>query len=141
MDVEAKLKIRYLYKMVLYLIKVTPMIISLGYLLNTILSYFDIDLPILSYLVGVSLITIIFLYLTSVAFRFCRYHRMFIHYITLNWILDIIDYNIGIKLTNRNLLLLYFIITGIFLFIILYLYKHDRLNKKTICKNTQGLCR
>jgi len=141
MAAEAKSKSRCLYKIVLYLIKVTPMIISFGYLLNTVLSYFCIDLPIISYFVGVSLITIVFLYLTSIAFRFCSYHRMFIHYITLNWIFDSIDYNIGIPLSNRDLLLLYFIITGIFLFIILYLYRHDRLNKKTICKDTERLCR
>lgn len=133
---EEKLKNRYLYKIVLYLIKITPMVISLGYLLNTILSYLYIDLPILSYLTGVSLITIVFLYLTSITFQFCIYHRMFIHYISLNWMLDIIDYNIGIPLNNRDIFLLYIIITGLFLFLIIYLYKNDRCSKKAFCKDS-----
>ena len=118
--VENSLRSKYLYKIVLYLIKVTPIVISVAYLLNTILSYFYIDLPIISYLTGVSLVTILFLYATSVTFRFCFYHRIFIHYISLNWILDAIDYNIGIQISNRSLFLVYIIITGIFLLIILY---------------------
>ena len=40
---------KLLYKIELYLIKIIPIIIAFIYLLNTILSYFYIDLPILSY--------------------------------------------------------------------------------------------
>ena len=35
----------------------------------------------LSYVGGISVISLIFLYLTSYMFRFCKYHRMFLHYI------------------------------------------------------------
>ena len=121
MDVEEKLKSKYLYKLELFLIKIIPMIISGLYVLNTAFSYFHIDLPVFSYIGGTSLLSIIFLYLSSYVFRFCAWHRMFIHYITLNWVLDIIDYNIGIPISDRGLFLLYMIITGLFLFIILYL--------------------
>ena len=111
---------KYLYKIVLYLIKVIPIITSLGFLINTILSYFCVDLEIFAHLCGVSIFTIIFFYLTSIAFHFCRYHRMFIHYITLTWLLRLYDYYIGIPSDNLHLLLFYLAITGIFLFIILY---------------------
>lgn len=132
---ENSLRSKYLYKVVLYLIKVTPIVISVAYLLNTILSYFYMDLPIISYLTGVSLVTILFLYATSITFRFCFYHRIFIHYISLNWILDVIDYNIGILISNRSLFLVYIIITGIFLLIILYEHCRKR-NIKIIKRNS-----
>lgn len=120
--VEEKLKSKYLYKIELYSIKTIPVILAALCLLNTILSYFYIDVPLLSYIGGNSLFTLAFLYLSSVVFRFCAYHRMFIHYIALNWVLNIIDYYIGIPLSNKDLFLMYIVITGIFMFIILYLH-------------------
>lgn len=127
MAVEESLN-KSLYKIELYLVKVIPMILSGIALLNTILSYLYIDVPLLSYLGGVSVLTIIFLYVSSYVFRFCLYHRMFIHYITVNWVLNIIDMYIGIPLSNRDLFLVYMTITGVMLFIVLYLkfkiYKH-----------------
>lgn len=119
MAVEENLS-KSLYKIVLFLVKIIPMILSGIYLLNTILSYFYIDLPVFSYIGGTSLFMLLFMYASSIAFHFCFYHRMFLHYISLNWILNIIDYYVGIPLSNRSLFLLYMIITGIFLFIILY---------------------
>ena len=107
-------------------IKVIPMLLALVALTNTILSYFDIDAPILSYLGGVSILPLIFLYLSSYSFSFCEYHRMFLHYVTLNWILNIIDYYWGIPVSNKNLFLIYMIIAGIFMFVILYLYLKSR---------------
>ena len=120
MAVEESLN-KSLYKIELYLVKVIPMILSGIALLNTILSYLYIDVPLLSYLGGVSVLTIIFLYVSSYVFRFCLYHRMFIHYITVNWVLNIIDMYIGIPLSNRDLFLVYMTITGVMLFVVLYL--------------------
>lgn len=120
MTVEEKSISKILYKAVLYLIKVIPMLYAFLSLLNTILSYFDIDVPLLSYIGSVSLLTLLLMYLTSYAFRFCIYHRMFIHYTLVNWVLNIIDYYIGIPVSDRSLFILYISITGLFLFAILY---------------------
>lgn len=108
------------------------MVMAFICILNTILSYFDIDLPILSYLSSNSILTIIFFYISSYVFRFCEYHRMFIHYNTIMWILNIYDMYIGVPLDDRGLLSIYLIVTGIFLFIILYLYvkSHKRTTSK-----------
>lgn len=45
------------------------MILALTALVNAVLSYFGIDLYILSYIGGVSIFTIIFLYLSSYVFK------------------------------------------------------------------------
>ena len=121
-----------LYKIQLYLIKVIPMVMAFISLVNTVFSYYDIDLPILSYIGGYSILTIVFLYLASYIFKFCEYHRMFIHYIVVNWALNIYDAYIGIPLNDRGLLITYLTVTGIFLFIILYLYvkSHKRTTSK-----------
>lgn len=114
------------YKIVLYSVKVVPMLIAGIYLLNTVLSYFDIDCDWLSYFV--QLLFILGLYMLSIAFRFCRWHRMFIHYILVITIINIIDYKFGIMLSDRNLFLMYGIITGLFLFLALYF-------RFKVCKN------
>lgn len=134
MAVEANLN-KALYKIQLYLIKVIPMVMAFISLVNTVFSYYDIDLSILSYIGGYSILTIVFLYLASYVFKFCEYHRMFIHYIVVNWTLNIYDAYIGIPLNDRGLLITYLTVTGIFLFIILYLYVKS--HKRTTSKDSR----
>lgn len=127
MDVEEKLRSKRLYKIELLMLKLIPMILAFTALLNSILSYFDIDLYILSYIGGISIFTMVFLYLSSYVFKFCEYHRMFLHYVVITWIINIIDYYIGIPITDLEYLCLQMIVAGISLFIILYLYvKHNK---------------
>lgn len=127
MAVEASYLNKTLYKIQLYLLKVIPMVMAFICILNSVLSYFDIDLPILSYIVGNSFLTIIYFYITSYVFKFCFYHRMFMHYTTLTWIINIVDLYIGIPIGDLPYLLLQLIVAGISLFIILYLYvKSDK---------------
>jgi hypothetical protein len=104
------------------------MVIAILYLLNTILSYIGIDTVILSLLGGMSILPLIFLYLTSYVFKFCAYHRMFLHYIVVCDIINYIDYYYGIPLSDRSLFALNIIIAGVFLFVILYL-------KFKVCKH------
>ena len=122
MAVEASLRSKALYKIQLYLLKVIPMVMAFICLLNSTLSYFDIDLPILSYIVGNSILTIVYFYITSYVFRFCSYHRMFMHYTTVTWIINIADLYVGIPIGDLPYLLIQLIIAGICLFLILYLY-------------------
>lgn len=117
---------KLLYKIELYLIKVIPMIYASLSLLNTTLSYFYINVEILSYIGSVSLVTLVLLYLTSYVFKFCEYHRMFIHYTTVTWILNIIDLYIGIPISDIGYLGIQLIIAGVSLFIILYLYTRKK---------------
>ena len=121
-----------LYKIQLYLLKVIPMVMAFICLLNTTLSYFDIDLQVLSYISSNSILTIIFFYISSYVFKFCEYHRMFIHYSTLMWILNVYDMYIGVPISDRSIFSIYLIITGIFIFIILYLYvkSHRKITKR-----------
>lgn len=81
MVAEARLKSKNPYKVELYLLKIMPMVIALAYLVNTVSSYFGVDIPILASIAGMSLIPLIFMYISSYVFKFCEYHRMFLHYI------------------------------------------------------------
>lgn len=119
-----------LHKVTIGVLKVIPMLLALVSLTNLILSYCGIDLAILSYIGCTSLLPLIFLYLSSYCFGFCSYHRMFLHYVVVNDILSAYDYNVGIPISDVSLFIVHLIITGIALFLILYLHQHDKCNKR-----------
>lgn len=117
-----------LYKLEIFTIKTIPIVLALICFLNTLLCYLGIDLIILTYIGGVSFITLGFLYLSSFVFRFCNYHRMFLHYITIVNIISYIDMEYGIPLSNFWLHILYTSIFLIFTFIFLYLKLNEQTN-------------
>ena len=123
MGVEGNsLRNRDLYKIELNLLKVMPMLLAAIYLVNTVLSYYDIVVLALSYIGGLSFIPLVFMYISSYVFRFCSYHRMFLHYIVINDLINLIDYHYTLPISDWELLILHMSIAGVSLFIILYLY-------------------
>ena len=98
------------------------MLISFIYALNTFAAFVGIDIPAANNIAGMSLLTWIFVYIATIVFKFCIYHRMFLYYSLIVDIINIIDYYIGIPISDFQLLMLHSIITGISLFIILFLY-------------------
>lgn len=128
MGVEGNsLRNKDLYKIELYLLKVMPMLLAAIYLVNTVLSYYDIIVPALSYIGGLSFIPLVFMYVSSYVLRFCSYHRMFLHYVIVNDLINLTDYYYTLPISDWELLILHMSIAGIALFIILYLfYKHDK---------------
>lgn len=133
MGVEGNsLRNKDLYKIELYLLKVMPMLLATIYLVNTVLSYYDIIIPVLSYIGGLSFIPLVFMYISSYVFRFCSYHRMFLHYIVINDLINLTDYYYTLPISDWGLFILHMSIAGVSLFIILYLYvkSHSKNVKK-----------
>lgn len=112
-----------MYKLELLCVKYVPIIIAAIVLLNAILARFDLYIDELNYIAGTSFLTLIPMYMSSIVYKFCKYHRMFIHYILTHKIVATIDMYIGIPLDDGMLLLLYLIIAGIFAFLALYLHQ------------------
>lgn len=132
---------KYIYKIELYLLKIIPMLLALCSFLNTILFYFGINLTILTYLGGVSFLTLGFLYISSYAFQFCSYHRMFLHYILIVNIISYIDMEFNIPISDFNLLILYSAIAFISMVIILIKFKNEKHNIKMDKQDTERNCR
>lgn len=135
MDAEESLS-RVLYKAVIVAIKIIPILIATLFLIRSILSCIDVDVTWLSYLCGMSLIPLLFMYLVSYAFKFCTYHRMFLHYIVVNDAINYIDYYIGIPLQYHELLRLHIIIAGIFLLLVIYYHQKWKKEQKNILLNS-----
>ena len=121
------------YKLFIVVLKYIPLLIALCYILNTVMALFSIYIEPLSNIAGMSLLTWIFLYIATYVFKFCIYHRMFLWYILIDDLLNIIDYYYELPIETSNLLMIHNSIIGIFLFIILYIYVKD--HKKSTGKN------
>ena len=116
------------HKLFLGFLKVLPMVIAGLFLLNTVLSYFDIDWPILSYIASVGFIPWLFIMIASYIFKFCEYHRMFLWYVLVNNILCWTDQEFGLPISDWNFFVLHIIIAGLFLFLVLYFHQKCRKN-------------
>lgn len=132
---EGNLKSKELHKLLLLTIKYIPMVIAACYVLNTVLCVAHIDVPILSNIAGMSILTWIFLYLSAVVFRFCNYHKMFLWYILVSDIINIFDYYFYLPINDSGMYLINFSVIGVFLYIILYLYVKS--NKKSTTKDSR----
>lgn len=120
--VEEKLKLSDYNKSKLFIgyLKILPMLVAGVYLLNTILSYLDIDWPILSYIA--QFILWLFVMMASYRLQFCGYHRMFLWYILVNNVICYIDSRWPLPISNWSYFVLHIIVAGIFMFITLYLF-------------------
>ena len=120
----------YKYKLFLGLLKVLPMAMAGLCLLNTVLSYLNIDWPTITYLSGIGLIPWLFVLIASYLFHFCEYHRMFLWYILVNNVICWIDFQWPLPISNWNYFILHIIIAGVFLFLVLYFHQKCRKEKE-----------
>lgn len=123
------------YKLLIIVLKFIPILTALCYMSSTIFNYFGYNIEPLSNIGGMSLLTWLFIYLASIVFNFCSYHRVFLWYIFIDDIFNIIDYYITIPISTDNILMLHNILIGITLFTVLILYVKD--NKVIIRKNNK----
>lgn len=131
---EEKRLNKILYLIEIKLLKFIPYLAALFYLLNTILSYFNIDCSMFNILAGHSIISILFMLLSSYVFKFCEYHRIPLYYMIITECINLYDWYIGIPIENKEILILHLILAGITMFVILYLYLKSRRNEKC-CNN------
>ena len=116
-------------KLFIGFLKILPMVLAGLFLLNTVLSYFDIDLPVISYIASVGFIPWLFIMAASYKLHFCEYHRMFLWYILANNILCWTDMEFGLPISNWNFFVLHIIVAGFFMFLVLYF--HQKCRKKS----------
>ena len=131
MSAENNLKSKELYKLTLSTLKILPMIMCFSYLIMFVLANTIEDLVIIPHLLGTVIAPLVFLYLTSYVFKFCAFHRMFIHYYAFIELLNVTDYYIRIPISDEAITLLHDSVTIVFLILAVIAY---------ICKCKQNKC-
>ena len=122
---------KLLYKLEIKSTKYLPIVISILYIANTILGYFDIEVAIISMLGGMSFLPLLKFYLSSFTYKLCTHHRMFIYYIFTLDIIECIDYYVGgLPISDMGYLLLIIILFGIFLILYIIFKRRYDFSKK-----------
>lgn len=119
-----------LYKINILIIKYIPLLLALADLIHSIMSYYDYytGVETINFFAGISVLPLLYLYVSSYSFKFCWKHRLPLHYVTISNLIALYDTHIHIPISDKQLLCMYFILTGIFIFIYLIynqFYKHD----------------
>lgn len=102
-----------LYKILLILLKYTPITLATFDIIYSILGYYSIENYIISGIAGVSLFYLFTLYILSYVFRFCYLYRIPLYYITLTNIIASYDEYYNIPITDLQMLRVYLILAGI----------------------------
>lgn len=129
-----------LYKIFLVFTKYLPITLALVFIANLFCNYYKIQIPILSYIGGVSFTFIGLLYLIAEVFKFCHLFKIPLHYVTIGNLIGIIDSYGMIPVDNVIMGRVYFLITGIALITyIWFMYKNRNKPKidhiKQLCDN------
>lgn len=122
MEKEVKLENRLNHKVFLIILKFIPHIIAVFYALYNILGFIEIDAVILGHLIHTSVFSWIFLYLTSIVFKYCYVHRLPLYYIAFCDVITVIDYYFKIPISDANLLNLHIFVIGLLIFGYTYYY-------------------
>ncbi|WP_291625591.1 hypothetical protein [Clostridium sp.] len=107
-------------KIFLISIKYLPLLQMFSMILNNILYLLSDNfkyIKLLDFVIGNSLVSTILLYVCSITFNYCNWHRLLITANFINLLIAALDYIINFNVTNLSLILIY--ITIDFLFIIL----------------------
>lgn len=110
-----------LYKLLIIILKYTPIALSINDILHSILSYYNINCYILSCIGGVSLVFLGILYIISYVFRFCYLYRIPLYFITLTNLISLYDLYVGINLNDLQIFRVYLVLFGISVILFIYL--------------------
>jgi hypothetical protein len=109
-----------LKKLLIIFLKVIPMMLAGLAFSNTVCSYYEIDTEWMHYVGGTSVLTLIFLYMASYVFKFCEYHRIFIHYVLILEILTTVKWYYPVIVTSQLVLNISFVLSGLLMLCVVF---------------------
>ena len=135
---EASLKSKEMYKVTILLLKVLPMVMVFAYLTMLCCFYYAPKYVVVPHLLGTVFAPLAFIYITSYVFKFCEFHRIFIHYYAFISILNVSDHYLHPYFNDKVITILHeggSLLFGI-IAIIMYIYKY----KKDKCMKLVNSC-
>ena len=118
------------YKIFLFINKYLPYVISLLYMVNTLLYFYGIDVPILSILAGMSLLSVLYFISVSFTFNYCLYHRLSLYYVIVNDTISWIEYTIGLPISDTTYLTMSLVLMFLTIVIATLLYLKEKKRKR-----------
>lgn len=119
-------KRRNLYKHEIRLLKVMPCIMATIYFMNTVSACCGFTVCAFSYIAGIGFIPLLFVLISSFVFEFCACHRLFLYYIIIDDIVNVLDHHIELSVDNLKLLAIHSAIAFLFVCLILFFHLKER---------------
>ena len=109
-----------LYKLTIITLKFLPIVMASAFMISDIIHITIVQ--IICHIIGLNVAQFLFIYLTSYAFKFCNYHRIFIHYLVLIETINVIDWYIGIPISDKAMQITHIVISVVFIVIAVKMY-------------------
>lgn len=114
----------------LTILKGLPMVMALGFVISNTIPRINPVLNMITHICGLIIPQFAFMYISSYIFRFCSYHRIFLHYILAIQAITITDWYIGIPISNNEIRYLQYAVSVVFAIIAVCLYIKHRIDMK-----------
>lgn len=125
------------HKLLLIVLKYCPFIIAICYFVCLIFGCFRIQLFVLPNLIYISPMSGVLILLMSKVLKFCIWHRLPIYYCFCIDVLSTIDYIFNISLSDINMIVIYSLISIVFVIIGMYLKEVYNRKRKRNYPNKQ----
>ena len=109
-----------LYKLTILTLKFLPIVMASAFMISNLVHISVIQM--ICHIIGINIAQFLFIYLTSYAFKFCNYHRIFIHYLVLIETINAIDWYVGIPISDKAIQIIHIVIALVFIVIAVKMY-------------------
>ena len=116
-------------RLLVLVIKIYPMLIAVGYFCILILHSIKISTYTSDYIIIQPLVSLLLLYLLSYVFKFCLYHRIFIHYVLIQNVISYIDEIYPISVSDKQFLYIQMCLLFVVMVIALISYLNSKSNQ------------
>lgn len=121
---QTTLHSKSVYKVTVKFLKLLPMIMVLSYFTMLGLSFVADRYVVIPHVLGTVIAPLVFIYLISYVFRYCTFHRLFIHYYVFIQLLNVIGHYHWLPTDGETTTLIHdgvtivFIITAVIMYVI-----------------------
>lgn len=109
-----------LYKLTILTLKFLPIVMASAFMISNLIHITAIQM--ICHIIGINAAQFLFIYLTSYVFKFCNYHRIFIHYLVLKETINLIDWYVGIPISDKAIQIVHIAIALVFIVIAVKMY-------------------
>lgn len=108
------------HKLLIFTLKILPAIMASSYVIDMISVFLGFGTQVVVNFIGMIVAPILFMYLASYVFKFCEYHRIFIHYVLILEILTTVKWYYPVIVTSQLVLNISFILSGLLMLCVVF---------------------
>lgn len=108
------------HKLMIFTLKILPAVMASSYLIELVSTLLGFGTQVLVNFIGMIVAPILFMYLASYVFKFCEYHRIFIHYVLILEILTTVKWYYPVIVTSQLVLNISFVLSGLLMLCVVF---------------------